>query len=170
MEDVLDPVYDNGSVTFDHIEDSLNSQEIFTPKYNQRLKPGIQRIAEDWLIDRQANRLYMRIVPIDVIMIVRVVVAHVLMIMIVVVMIVRLRVSFRLEPILHVETFRFRIVKTRIEQRIWINSTFDSDDLRRGTRASDTAEEDVVACHVGDRLWIYDLAISDSPSLLSRLL
>ena len=54
------------------------------------------------------------------------------MIMIVVVMIVRLRVSFRLEPILHVETFRFRIVKTRIEQRIWFDGTIDSDDLRRG--------------------------------------
>ena len=71
---MLNPVDDDGSVTFDHIEDSLNPQKIFTPKYNQRLKPGIQRIAEDWLIDRQAN-LYMRIVPIDVIMIVRVVVA-----------------------------------------------------------------------------------------------
>ena len=57
----------------------------------------------------------MRIMPIDVIMIMHVVVAHVLMIMIVVVMIVPLRVSFRLEPILHVETFHFRIVKTSVE-------------------------------------------------------
>ena len=50
--------------------------------------------------------------------------------MAVVAVIMRLSISFRSEPILDVETFRFRIVMTSIEQLRWIDGTILRNDLR----------------------------------------
>ena len=70
----------------------------------------------DRLIDREADRLDVSVMAIDV-----VVLMGVAVISRSVFMIVRLGIGFRLEPILHVEALGLRVVKTGIEQRCRIH-------------------------------------------------
>ena len=129
MKNVLDAVDDHWSVEIHHIKDSLGSQKVGTSKYHQDFEPAIKRSTMDWLIEGEANRLYMRVVAIDVVVIMGVFVPCRSVSMVEAV-IMRLSVSFRSEPILDIETFRFWIVMTSIEQLRWIDETILRNDLR----------------------------------------
>ena len=118
VEDVLDAVNDNRSVEIDHIDDSLGPQKVRAPEQEQRFEPEIERIAMDRLIDREAHRLDVSVMAIDVVVLVGVAVASRS-----VFMIVRLGVGFGLEPVLHVEVLGLWVVKAGIEQQFRIDST-----------------------------------------------
>ena len=70
MEDVLDAVNDNRSIEIDHIDESLGSQKVRAPEQEQRFEPEIERIAMDRLIDREAERLDVSVMAIDVVVLV----------------------------------------------------------------------------------------------------
>ena len=131
---MLDAVNDNRSIEIDHIDDPLGSQKVRAPEQEQRFEPEIERIAMDRLIDREAERLDVSVMAIDVVVLVGVAVAGRS-----VFMIVRLGIGLRLEPVLHVEALGLRVVKTGIEQRCRIYDAVFCNDLRScGVQAPQT--------------------------------
>ena len=47
MQDVLHAVNHHGAIEFSHIDDSLDTQEVFTPEHEQRLQPRFEGIASN---------------------------------------------------------------------------------------------------------------------------
>ena len=109
---MLNAVNNYRSIETDDIDDSLGPQKVRAPEQEQRFEPEIERIAMDRLIDRQAERLDVSVMAIDVVVLVGVAVPGRS-----VFMIVRPAIGLRLEPVLHVEALGLRVVKTGIEQR-----------------------------------------------------
>lgn len=99
MEDVLNAVNNYRPIEIDYVDDAFDAQKVRAPEQEQRFEPEIEHIAVDRLIDREADRLDVSVMAIDVVVLMGVGVA---VISRSVFMIVRLGIGLRLEPVLHI--------------------------------------------------------------------
>ena len=83
------------------VNDAFDPQEVFSPKRQHHLQPGLENIAPDRLVDRKAEGLDVIVMPVDVIVIMMVVMPVV--------------VGLFFQPVLYVRTFGLRVVHASVK-------------------------------------------------------